>query len=195
MSLPTLTQNLTELIGMGLVDNSEVADSNGGRKPRILSVVPQARWALGVELSSHHIRLVALDLQIHELGFRTIDLPFHTGEEYSVRLSKIIERFIDELALDRKKLLVCLGTGLALLYLVYNPLTGVLSLPWLSGALVGGYLTAALPLQGLYCLCALLSLVPLAFYRGQHGIQSRWFFYVFYPAHLLGLWALRAALN
>ena len=95
----------------------------------------------------------------------------------------------------RKRLLVCLGAGLALLYLVYEPLTGVLSLPWLSGPLMSGYLAAALPLQGLYCLCALLSLVPLGFYRGQHGIQSKWFFYVFYPAHLLGLWALRAALN
>ena len=96
---------------------------------------------------------------------------------------------------DRKRLLICLGAGLALIYLVYDPLTGVLSLPWLSGPLIGGYLAAALPLQGLYCLCALLSLVPLGFYRGQHGIQSKWFFYVFYPAHLLGLWALRAALN
>ena len=96
---------------------------------------------------------------------------------------------------DRKRLLVCLGAGLALLYLVYEPLTGALSLPWLSGPLIGGYLAAALPLQGLYCLCALLSLAPLGLYRGQHGIQSRWFFYVFYPAHLLGLWALRAALN
>ena len=95
----------------------------------------------------------------------------------------------------RKKLLACLGAGVALIYLVYDPLTGVLSLPWLSRSLVGGYLAAALPLQGLYCLCALLSLVPLGFYRGQHGIQSKWFFYVFYPAHLLGLWALRAALN
>ena len=96
---------------------------------------------------------------------------------------------------DRKKLLACLGAGVALIYLVYDPLTGVLSLPWLSRSLVGGYLAAALPLQGLYCLYALLSLVPLGFYRGQHGIQSKWFFYVFYPAHLLGLWALRAALN
>lgn len=96
---------------------------------------------------------------------------------------------------QRKKRLVCLGAGLVLIYLVYDPLTGVLSLPWLSGPMIGGYLAASLPVQGLYCLCAALSLVPLAFYRGQHGIQSKWFFYVFYPAHLLGLWALSAALN
>lgn len=35
----------------------------------------------------------------------------------------------------------------------------------------------------------------MAWYRGQLGVQSKWFFYVFYPAHLLGLWALGLALN
>ena len=40
-----------------------------------------------------------------------------------------------------------------------------------------------------------LSLLPLACYRGQLGLQNKWFFYIFYPAHLLGLWALGLALN
>lgn len=111
MSLPTLTQNLSELMAMGLVDNSETAGSSGGRKPRILSVVPGARWALGVEISSRHIRLVALDLQVRELGFRAFDLPFHAGEEYAVRLAQTVECFIDELALDREKLL---GVGVSI---------------------------------------------------------------------------------
>ena len=46
-----------------------------------------------------------------------------------------------------------------------------------------------------YALCAEASLLLLAWYRGQLGVQSKWFFYVFYPAHLLGLWALGLALN
>lgn len=129
MSLPTLTQNLTELMVMGLVDNSEVADSNGGRKPRILSIVPQARWALGVELSSRHIRLVALDLQVNELGFRVIELPFHTGEEYFVRLSQTIECFIDELGLDREKLL---GVGVSIPGIVDNDQQSVTTAPTLG---------------------------------------------------------------
>ncbi len=129
MSLPTLTQNLTELIGMGLVDNSETAGSNGGRKPRILSVVPRARWALGVEISSQHIRLAALDLQVHELGFRVINLPFHTGEEYSVRLSQTIECFIDELGLDRSRLL---GVGISIPGIVDNGQRYVTAAPTLG---------------------------------------------------------------
>ena len=60
---------------------------------------------------------------------------------------------------------------------------------------VAEYLAAAVPSALIYCLCAELSLLPLALYRGQLGIQNKWFFYVFYPAHLLGLWALGLALN
>ena len=80
MSLPTLTQNLSELMAMGLVDNSETAGSSGGRKPRILSVVPGARWALGVEISSRHIRtriMTYLSAEAVRSGGREIVIPFN----------------------------------------------------------------------------------------------------------------------
>lgn len=95
----------------------------------------------------------------------------------------------------RKRLLLCLGVGLALIYLVYNPLMGFLSLPALLPQVVRSYLAAAVPSALVRFLCAELSLLPLALYRGQLGLQNKWFFYVFYPAHLLGLWALGLALN
>lgn len=37
---------------------------------------------------------------------------------------------------------------------------------------------------------AFLGAVPLAFYNGERGRQNKYFFYVFYPAHLLLLWAI-----
>ena len=96
---------------------------------------------------------------------------------------------------DRRRLLLCLGAGLAVIYLVCGPLMGFLALPVLLPQLVGAYLAAAIPSALACCLCAELSLLPLACYRGQLGLQSKWFFYGFYPAHLLGLWALGLALN
>ena len=96
---------------------------------------------------------------------------------------------------DRKRLLAVLGVGLALIYLVYQPFVELLTLPWLSVSMITRSLASTLPFQALCWLCASASLLLLAGYRGQLGIQSKWFFYVFYPAHLLGLWALSLALK
>ncbi len=96
---------------------------------------------------------------------------------------------------DRKRLLAVLAAGLAFLYLLYQPFVGLLTLPWLSAPAVEAYLVQTMPAQVLCWLCASASLLPLAAYRGQLGIQSKWFFYVFYPGHLLGLWALSQMLK
>ena len=45
MSLPTLTQNLNELTEMGLIDRSITTDSTGGRRPRLIVPLPNARFA------------------------------------------------------------------------------------------------------------------------------------------------------
>lgn len=43
----------------------------------------------------------------------------------------------------------------------------------------------------LYELSASLAFVPIYFYNGQRGRQNKCFFYIFYPTHLLLLYALR----
>lgn len=40
---------------------------------------------------------------------------------------------------------------------------------------------------------ASLGLLPIWFYNGKRGRQSKWFFYIFYPAHLLVIYLLRHA--
>lgn len=111
MSLPTLTQNLGELLELGLIDNSEIADSTGGRKPRILTVVPGARFALGAELSPHHVRVVAVDMCLQELAYQVLDRSFRADDEYALALAGDLEQFINENKLDRACLL---GVGIAL---------------------------------------------------------------------------------
>ena len=38
---------------------------------------------------------------------------------------------------------------------------------------------------------SLLALIPISFYNGERGKSSRWFFYIFYPAHLIALYLIR----
>ena len=92
---------------------------------------------------------------------------------------------------DRKKLLLCMGVGLALIYLVYHPMLGVLSLPALTPGMIGAYLGQTIPLHLLYALCAEAALLLLSRYNGRLGVQSKWFFYWFYPLHLLVLWVIK----
>ncbi len=92
---------------------------------------------------------------------------------------------------NRKRLLLCLGVGLALIYLVYQPLTGLLSMPVLQPELMGAYLRQTMPLSILYTLASGASVLLLAQYDGRLGVQSKWFFYWFYPLHLLALWGIK----
>lgn len=48
--------------------------------------------------------------------------------------------------------------------------------------------SAALALFGVNELPALLAVVPAALYNGKRGLKLKYFFYIFYPAHLLLLW-------
>ena len=110
MSLPTLSQNLKELTALGLVQRAETADATVGRKPQLISAVPDARFALGAELSRGHVRLAAVDLLENELAFQCLDMPFGNDDRYAAALADAVERFLDENHLDRQRLLgVCLA--------------------------------------------------------------------------------------
>ena len=117
MSMPTLTQNLNDLLAQGLIDYSGTADSTCGRRPRIISVVPGARYAIGVELTSGHIRIVAINLLVHELAAQRVTKAFDPSEEYAIELQNLIERFIMENGIDPARLL---GVGITVPGIVDN---------------------------------------------------------------------------
>lgn len=42
---------------------------------------------------------------------------------------------------------------------------------------------------------ALFALIPVALYNGERGLKMKYFFYIFYPAHLLIIWLVAAAMG
>ena len=62
LSLPTIYQNLTDLVDAGLVRYAGQSQSTGGRKASGLAIVPDARVAVGIALTEDRLRFSAADL-------------------------------------------------------------------------------------------------------------------------------------
>lgn len=95
--------------------------------------------------------------------------------------------------------LLCIAAGCGAAYLLQSDYGGigvmiVVLLYWFRGTglqIPVGAAAAALESAENWCFSA-LAFIPLAFYNGERGSWPRkYFFYVFYPAHLLVLWGIR----
>ena len=112
VSMPTLYQNLNELMEEGLVRYSGEERSTGGRRAQGLEIVPDARLALGVSVTGRHLRLSAADLNLNELAYRKVDFDLAShlaGEDQA--MAGLIESFLDDYQIDRAKLL---GVGVTI---------------------------------------------------------------------------------
>lgn len=119
LSLPTVSQNLKELMEDGLLAYGEKLVSTGGRKPKTYSIQPQARFAVGIEVTANHIRYIAVDLVGQELGFCQHSIAFSESQEYGAYLGENLEAFLDQFGLERERLL---GVGISLPGIINNEL-------------------------------------------------------------------------
>jgi predicted NBD/HSP70 family sugar kinase len=62
VSIPTVINNVNELIEEGFVEEAGVAPSSGGRKPIIVSFKPNARYSFGVDITLHDFRIILTNL-------------------------------------------------------------------------------------------------------------------------------------
>ena len=112
ISMPTLYQNLNELMEDGLVRYSGEERSTGGRRAQGLDIVPDARVSVGISVTEHRLRFVAADLRLRELAYKAVDFDItallNNGDE---DLARALEQFLDEAGIDRAKLL---GVGVTL---------------------------------------------------------------------------------
>lgn len=111
ISMPTLYQNLSELMEEGLVCDSGAARSTGGRKAMRLDIAAEARFAVGVSITAELIRLAAVDLRLRELAYREIPCEGKAAQVLTEpgQLAAALEQFLDENGLSQEKLL---GVGI-----------------------------------------------------------------------------------
>ena len=109
ISMPTLYQNLSELMDEGLIQESGTAGSTGGRKAQRLAMVPDARFAVGISVTERRLRLVAVDLKLGELAYRELPCQVSGLTEGPEALPRALEEFLDDSGLQRQRLL---GVGI-----------------------------------------------------------------------------------
>ena len=112
LSLPTVYQNLAHLMAGGLVRDSGELQATGGRKASGLSIVPDARVAVGISVTENRLRLAAADLLLNELAYEEMDNgPIARFADMGGQLARTLEAFLDRFSIDREKIL---GVGVAL---------------------------------------------------------------------------------
>ena len=111
ISLPTVTQNLKLLNESGLICKGGVFQSTGGRKANSFQFVPDARYALGIDITQNHLSIVLINLNLDLIDSRRMRRAFEDTGSYYQSLAAEVEAFLKERDLDMEKLL---GVGISL---------------------------------------------------------------------------------
>lgn len=110
MSLPTVTQNTKELIERGLIQEVGELQSTGGRRAKALSVVADARLAVGLDITKNHISLVLTNLIGEILKYERFFQPYNTDDDYYHEVNQKLGQFLKESGTVREKIL---GIGIS----------------------------------------------------------------------------------
>ncbi|MFA5659673.1 MAG: ROK family transcriptional regulator [Oscillospiraceae bacterium] len=82
LSLPTVIQNVKDLISEGLLYENGVLESNGGRKAVAISCEPNARFSVGLDVTRKRINAVLINLKGEIINETRITRTFENTQEY-----------------------------------------------------------------------------------------------------------------
>lgn len=92
----TVSTIVKEWIDMGLVEETELGDSTGGRKPIMLRQIEDAGYCIAVDINVNHINIIACNLSNHIVEHQTLPIQekdFPTNYQLlSETLKKLIEK-------------------------------------------------------------------------------------------------------
>lgn len=111
MSLPTVTQNIKELYERGLVIETGLFESTGGRKAKAISYNSTAKYAVGLDITRNHVGVVIIDLSAKVIKNFRNQFPFINSKEYFKGVGDLVKSLIQECGIDSENVL---GVGIAL---------------------------------------------------------------------------------
>ena len=117
LTLPTVTKNIDYLSGLGLIEASGSRGQTGGRRAITYSLCAEAKVALGIDITMHHVSCVAVDLNGEIISFKRNYLIFEYSDSYFKKVADLLNGFIAESKIEEEKIL---GVGIGIQALVKN---------------------------------------------------------------------------
>ncbi|HHW21796.1 MAG TPA: ROK family transcriptional regulator [Clostridiaceae bacterium] len=111
LSMPTVLQNIKELMDWGLICEEGVFESTGGRKAKVIAPVYNIRYAIGIDITKNHIGFALTDLSgsvlIHTRQYK----PFVNERQYYFELGEMAEAFLNKSGIPKDRFL---GFGISI---------------------------------------------------------------------------------
>ena len=82
LSLPTVNQNIKELMEEGMIEFSGEFTSTGGRKPQVITPVRMSRLTVALNIRKTYVRVVLVDLYGDVMDSQREELEFSDTDEY-----------------------------------------------------------------------------------------------------------------
>ena len=111
LSMPTVQQNIGELLDAGLIGVGEIKRSTGGRRPVGYEIKKNCRLAIGAAISADHLRFILCNLKQEELAKRSIAHDCDADTDLPGFFRRELTKFIRDFCPEPAKLL---GVGLTI---------------------------------------------------------------------------------
>ena len=95
ISMPTVLQNVNELIDRGLIREVGAFESTGGRKAKVIAPIQDARYAIGIDITQNHVSLGLADLSGKVLRHTRQHKLFINKRQYYKEMGEMAVEFLE----------------------------------------------------------------------------------------------------
>lgn len=111
ISIPTVTTNINDLKEEGIIEEVESDIYTGGRKPKIIKIIPNSRISIGMSITKYKVVVVFSNLLEEILLTREVECEEGELEEYINQGKEIIKQGMAELKISEDAVL---GIGISI---------------------------------------------------------------------------------
>lgn len=111
ISIPTVTTNINELKEAGIIEEVESNIYTGGRKPKVIQLIPTARISIGVSVTKDKVRVVAMNLLNEVVADKEKEYDTDYFMEYIKFAKELIDEIVTELGIKEENIL---GVGISI---------------------------------------------------------------------------------